>query len=278
MKFGTPIKVFITLFWRSIIDFFRDGGLMLAASISYFSMMAVLPFCLLLIAIFTYFVGHDEAFFKFFAAKLVNFFPKAAQQIASELRDALSYRGIGTFTSIAYGLLSYQLYSSLESAINVIFKIKDKRSFVSHLLISLFLITLLIIFFLLSFGASSTISVLNTLKGDLPGFQIHTITSFIIKYIVPFILAFVTIATLYIILPKKKIRWKNALAGALIATVFHEAAKHIFTFYVVKVVKLGTVYGPLSAFIIFLLWGFYSSCIFLIGAETVHNLEVRRKL
>ncbi len=277
MEFRTPMKVFIKLFCRSIIDFFRDGGMMLAASISYFSMMAVLPFCLFLIAIFTYFLGHDEAFFNFFTAKLLNFFPKAAQQIARELRDALSYRGIGTFTFIAYGLMSYQLYSSLESAINVVFKVKDKRSFISHLLISLFLITLLIIFFLLSFGASSTISVLNTFKNDIPGLQIHVITSFIIKYIVPFILAFVTISTLYIILPKRRIRWRNALAGALFATVFHEGAKHIFTFYVVKVVKLGTVYGPLSAFIIFLLWGFYSSCIFLIGAETVHNLEVRKK-
>jgi len=277
MEFRTPMKVFIKLFCRSIIDFFRDGGMMLAASISYFSMMAVLPFCLFLIAIFTYFLGHDEAFFNFFTAKLLNFFPKAAQQIAREMRDALSYRGIGTFTFIAYGLMSYQLYSSLESAINVVFKVKDKRSFISHLLISLFLITLLIIFFLLSFGASSTISVLNTFKNDIPGLQIHAITSFIIKYIVPFILAFVTISTLYIILPKRRIRWRNALAGALFATVFHEGAKHIFTFYVVKVVKLGTVYGPLSAFIIVLLWGFYSSCIFLIGAETVHNLEVRKK-
>jgi len=277
MEFRTPMKVFIKLFCRSIIDFFRDGGMMLAASISYFSMMAVLPFCLFLIAIFTYFLGHDEAFFNFFTAKLLNFFPKAAQQIARELRDALSYRGIGTFTFIAYGLMSYQLYSSLESAINVVFKVKDKRSFISHLLISLFLITLLIIFFLLSFGASSAISVLNTFKNDIPGLQIHVITSFIIKYIVPFILAFVTISTLYIILPKRRIRWRNALAGALFATVFHEGAKHIFTFYVVKVVKLGTVYGPLSAFIIVLLWGFYSSCIFLIGAETVHNLEVRKK-
>ncbi|HAM51008.1 MAG TPA: hypothetical protein DCP92_10095 [Nitrospiraceae bacterium] len=35
---------------------------------------------------------------------------------------------------------------------------------------------------------------------------------------------------------------------------------------------MGTIYGPLSAFVIFLLWVFYSSCIFLIGAEVVHNL------
>ncbi|HMK61268.1 MAG TPA: YihY/virulence factor BrkB family protein [Dissulfurispiraceae bacterium] len=271
------IKTFLRLFGRSIADFFRDSGFMLSASISYFSMMAVLPFCLFLVAIFTYVVGHDEAFFKYFAAKLVNFFPKAAQNIAKELRDALSYKGIGTFTFAIYGLLSYQLYSSLESSINAVFKIKDRRSFISHLIISLFLITMLIFFFLLSFLASSAISVLDSLRDDLPVIEIHAITAFIIKYLVPFILAFFTIAILYLILPKRRIRWRNALTGALTATVFLEAAKYIFTFYVVKVVRLGAVYGPLSAFIIFLLWVFYSSCIFLIGAEIVHNLETSRK-
>ncbi|HTZ18494.1 MAG TPA: YihY/virulence factor BrkB family protein [Dissulfurispiraceae bacterium] len=271
------VGAFIRLFGKSIVDFFRDGGMMLAGSISYFSMMAVLPFCLFLIAIFTYLIGHDDEFFRFIAAKLVSFFPKAAQSIARELRDAFSYKGVGTFTFLAYGVLSYQLYSSLESAINVVFKVKDKRSFVSHLFISLFIITLLILFLLLSFGASSLILVLNTLKDELPGLEIHTITAFMIKYIVPFILVFFTIATLYIVMPKRKIRWRNAFTGSLIASVFLEAAKHIFTFYVVKVVKFGSIYGPLSAFIIFLLWGFYSSCIFLIGAETVHNLEAGRK-
>jgi len=273
MKVGSAIK----LIGRSIADFFRDGGLMLAASISYFAIMAVLPFCLFLIAIFTTLIGNDEDFFKFITAKLLSFFPKAAQNIAKELKDAISFKGVGTFTLFAYGILSYQLYSSLESALNVVFKIKDKRSFISHLFISLFLITLLIVFLLLSFGASSAISVLNTLRDELPGLEIRTITAFIIKYIVPFILVFVTIATLYIILPKRKIRWRNAMTGALMASLFLETAKHVFTFYVVKVVKLGAIYGPLSAFIIFLLWGFYSSCIFLLGAETVHNLELRKK-
>ena len=268
---------FIRLLGRSIVDFFRDGGMMLASSISYFSMMAVLPFCLFLIAIFTYLIGSDEEFFRFIAAKLVSFFPKAAQSIAKELRDAISFRGIGTFTFIVYGILSYQLYSSLESAINVVFKIKDKRTFFSHLFISLFIITLLIVFLILSFSASSLILVLNTLRADFPGLQIHDITAFLIKYLVPFVLVFFTISAIYIIMPKKKVHLWNAVTGALIATIFLEAAKHLFTFYVVQVVKFGAIYGPLSAFVIFLLWGFYSSCIFLIGAEMVHNLEVRKK-
>jgi membrane protein len=268
---------YIKLLVKSVVDFFKDGGMMLAGSLSYFSIMAIVPLCLFLIAIFVYFMGDNDDLFRFMAVKLVSYFPKAAQNIAREIREALSYKGVGTFTFIAYGMLSYQLYSSLEYTLNIVFKVKEKRSFFSHLMISTFILTLLIIFLVLSFGASYSISILNTFRNDLPVIEIRTITAFLIKYVVPFLLAFVTIATLYIIMPKRKIGMLNALHGAFIATLFHEAAKHAFTFYVLKVAKIGAIYGPLAAFIIFLLWAFYSSCIFLIGAEIVHNLEVRKK-
>jgi membrane protein len=268
---------YIKLLGRSVLDFFRDGGMMLAGSLSYFSIMAVVPLCLFLISIFVYLIGDNDALYGFIAAKIVSFFPKVAQTIAKELREAISFKGVGLFTFIVYGILSYQLYSSLEYTLNIVFKVKEKRSFFSHLLISLFIITLLIIFILLSFGASSSILILNSLRNDIPGIEVRAVTAFLIKYAVPFLLAFVTLATLYIIMPKRKIGWASALTGALIATVFHEVAKHAFTFYVLKFSKFGAIYGPLAAFVIFLLWAFYSSCIFLIGAEIVHNLEVRKK-
>ena len=39
----------------------------------------------------------------------------------------------------------------------------------------------------------------------------------------------------------------------------------------------GAVYGSLTAIVVFLLWVFYASSIFLIGAKVVHNLGVARK-
>jgi membrane protein len=271
------ISEYARIFLWSILDFFRDGGFMLAGSLSYFSIMAVVPLCLFLIAIFVRTMGDNDEFFRFIAAKIVNLFPRAAQHVTSELREAMSYRGVGTFTVILYGVLSYQLYSSLEYALNVVFKVKEKRSFLSHLLISSVILTLLIIFLLLSFGATYSISILNSFDNDVPVIRVAAITAFLIRYAVPFLLAFVTIAALYIIMPKRRIGWSSAIVGALIATIFHEAAKHAFTFYVLKFAKIGAVYGPLAAIVIFLLWSFYSSCIFLIGAEVVHNLEVRKQ-
>ncbi|MBF0506100.1 MAG: YihY/virulence factor BrkB family protein [Nitrospirae bacterium] len=263
---------------RGIVDFFRDGGLMLAGSLSYFFMMALIPFCLFVVAIFGHFLGHNEAFLKFFSAKLTGFFPSITYKITEELKKLISYHGLGKFTLLLYGILSYQLFSSLETAVNTVFKIRVSRPFHVALVRAVFIVTLIMTAIILSFGATSAISILKMAQEILPEeIKISKIASFLIGYMIPFVLVFLIVAIMYQFLPLRRVKLKNALTGAIFTAVLLEAAKHLFTFYVVKVTHLGTIYGPLSAFVIFLLWVYYSSCIFLIGAELVHNLHGSEK-
>lgn len=268
---------FIKVLVKSFFDFFRDGGLMLAGSLSYFSMMAIVPFCLFLVTIFGYFLGEEKAFYQFLSARLTSYFPDVTREITEELRRIITYKGLGKLSLVLYGFLSYELFSSLEAATNVIFKVKVKRSFIVSVILSLVVVTSIIAFFLISFSATSMISMLKSIQELFPGLKIGRITVFFIRFVIPFVLMFVTVAILYILLPKKRVTFSHAFSGALFTAVFLEAAKHLFTLYVVNVFKLGTIYGPLSAFVIFLLWVFYSACIFLIGAEVVHNLEASRE-
>jgi membrane protein len=258
---------------RSFVDFLKDGGLMLAGSISYFSMMAFFPFCLFLVTIFGYFLGEQKEFYQFFLSKLINFFPKVTSEVTEELKMIVTHKGIGKLTLLLYGFLSYQLFSSMESAINVIFRVKVKRSFFVSVILSLFVVTLISFFFLVSFSASSSISMLVPLKELFPVLRISRVTGIFIGFVIPFVLMFLTVTTVYILLPKKRVGLVQACSGALFTATFLEVAKHLFTFYVRHVFELGTIYGPLSAFVIFLLWVYYSSCIFLIGAKVVYNLE-----
>jgi membrane protein len=110
-----------------------------------------------------------------------------------------------------------------------------------------------------------------------PDLKIGIITGALIQYVVPFLTVFFMVTVMYIFFPKTDVRMKHAFTGALFATVFQELAKHIFTWYVGTIINFGTIYGPLSAVFVFLLWVFYSSCIFLIGAEMVHNLSPAKK-
>ncbi len=259
------------------MDFLKDGGIMLAGSISYFSMMALIPFCLFLITIFGYILGHYHGFYEFFSNRLVSFFPDITSGITKELRKLIIFKGIGAVSLVIYGILSFQVFSSIENALNVIFKVKKKRAFFWSIILSLTIVTLIIIMIVISFAATSLIPLLKTLRQVFPELRIGMITGFLIRYVVPFFAVLFTVTVTYIFFPKSKVKTSHAFLGALFTTVFLEVAKHIFTWYVGTVVEFGTIYGPLTAFVIFLLWVFYSSCIFLVGAEMVHNLSSYKK-
>ena len=267
----------VRIIGRGFIGFFRDDGLMFAAAMSYFTMMAIVPLCLFLITLFGYFLGHYPEFYKYFLSRLVNLFPEVTREITQDISKLITFKGIGKVGLVLYGLLSYQIFASYESALNAIFKVKTKRRFIFSVLISLSVGTLIIFLLMMSFAAASIIPLLKTLSPFLPGLKIGKITQFIIRFVLPFILVLFTVTMLYLLIPKKKVNLRDSFNGAIFTTIFLEIAKHAFTWYVSSVVELGKIYGPLTAFISFLLWVFYSSSIFLIGAEIVHISGMTRK-
>jgi membrane protein len=105
--------------------------------------------------------------------------------------------------------------------------------------------------------------------------EIGSLAAILLRYFAPFILVLMTFTAIYVIIPRVKISWRNAFAGAVFVTIMWELAKYFFAYYVKNVIHLGTIYGSLTTFILFLLWIFYSSSIFLLGAEFVSNLEGR---
>ncbi len=268
---------YLKIIGKSFLDFFKDSGIMLAGSLSYFTMMALVPFCLFLIAIFGYILGQYYNFYEFFATKLSGFFPAITSEITNELSKLIRFKGIGALSIMLYGFLSLQVFASIENALQVIFKIEKRRHLLWSVIISFLMVTFIIIMLTISFAATSLIPLLKTLRQVFPELRIGLITGFLIQYIVPFLMVLFTVTVMYIFFPKTKVKIPHALAGALFTTAFLEIAKHVFTWYVGTIVKFGTIYGPLSAFVIFLLWMFYSSCIFLVGAELVHNLSVVRR-
>ena len=261
--------------WNSLADFFRHNGFMLAGAIACFALMALVPFFLLLVSLFGHILGENHAFYAFFSTRLVGFFPKATNEITNKLGKIIAYKQIGLFTLVVYAYFSYQLYYALESAVNTIFGTGGKRPLLMSIVFSLLVITALIVFSMLSFGVTSFFSLIEPLARLFPRLWNLNLITFLLGFILPVLLVFIFSAGLYLVLPHRKVRVSNALSGALLAAVLFEAAKHGFTYYtVMKLSRFGNVYGPLTVFVTFLLWIFFAACIFLLGAEVVHNLEV----
>ena len=265
------------LLLRSLVAFYRDDGSRHAGSIAYFFLMSFAPFCLLLVAIFGYFLGDNKEFYEFFAARLLRFFPEATSEISRGLTAIVTYRKIGVFTLIVYAFFSYLLYSSLEAAVHVIFQEKTKRSLLISVVMSFVMISFIALCITVSFAATSLIEVLKQAIITATGLQIGAIAGFLIRFVIPIMLVFIIVTTLYKFMPVRKTTLRSALKGGLFTAVFLEGARHLFTFYVVTAAtQFGAIYGSLSSLVIFLLWIFYASCIFLIGAEMVEILTATR--
>ena len=97
------------LILRSLVAFYRDDGPLHAGSIAYFFLMSFAPFCLLLIAIFGYFLGDNKEFYEFFATRLMRFFPEATSEISVGLAAIVTYRKIGILTLIVQLLATGKL-------------------------------------------------------------------------------------------------------------------------------------------------------------------------
>ncbi len=257
----------------SLKSFFQDDCLYLAASIAYFLMVSLIPLSILIVALFGYILGGNQELYHFLLSKLTSFFPSATGGITGEIRNLITYRGISVITLVIYGFLALQLFYSVERAMDVIFKVPKKRHFLLSLFWTLFIVTLVIFFWLVSFTVSSFASVFRHNPIQIFGIGLSYRAGILLRYVAPFLLVLLTFTTVYKIVPHVKVGTRVAFAGALLFTVLWEIAKHIFTWAVSNVSYIGTIYGSLTTFILFLLWMYYLSCIFLLGGEFVNSIN-----
>ena len=264
---------FIKTIGISITSFFRDECLYLAASIAYFLIVSLVPLSLLMVALFGYILGGNQDLYNFLLSRLINFFPAVTSGITNEIRNLVTYKGISFITFFIYGFLALQLFYSVEHAMDVIFKVPKKRHFLLSLFWTICIVTLVIIFWLISFTVSSVAGIFRGYPMNVLGVEVSYKAGILLKYVAPFVLVLLTFTAVYKIVPHVKVHTKNAFAGAMLVTLLWEVAKHLFTWAVKHVAYIGTIYGSLTTFILFLLWMYYFSCIFLLGGEFVSSLS-----
>jgi membrane protein len=72
---------------------------------------------------------------------------------------------------------------------------------------------------------------------------------------------------LYKLVPHRKVLWRHALLGAVVASLLFEAAKEIFAIYVANVPGYNVLYGAFVTLPFFLIWIYVSWLVVLLGAE-----------
>lgn len=256
--------------------FHIDHGFLLSSGITFNFLICMIPLTLLLLALIGPYLYSSRDVLNHITYHLQNVVPSLDSKIMKNIMKIIRHRKIVGIVGIG-GLIwtSTWVFTSLRTALNIIFQVKEDRSILRGKTIDLFMVLLTGIFLLMSIAFTSAINFIQTYHFS-PFLDIRSITRFISKYLIPFFFTFWMSFLIYKIIPNKKVDFKLAFQSASFTSLLWEVAKQLFAWYVLYLGRFSMVYGSLSTLAIFFLLVYYSSAILILGGEVGFLLEKRR--
>lgn len=193
-----------------------------------------------------------------------NFVPAAGEIVQSTLNEFISnttkMTSIGLIFLFVAALL---LISSIDSNLNYIWRVKQKRPAVYSFSLYWMVLTLGPLFVGASIAFSSYITGLVLFNDS----AVNTLYRAL-----PMAFSFFAFFGLYLFVPNSKVKVSHALTGALIAGILFEVSKKAFALYITQFPTYQLIYGALSAIPILFVWIYLCWFIVLIGAEITASL------
>lgn len=260
------------LFLDAINGFIADECLSRAASIAYFTLFSLSPLLVVAMAIAGAAFG-EEATHGAVEAQLRGLLGQdAAEAIQAAIRGA-SDVGRGTFAGalgIAVLLVTASgTFGEIQSTLNAIWKTEvPPQGSISRLLkakaAAIGLVGATGFLLLTSLLASAAIAFIGTWMRDrLPG---GTLLMSAVNVVVSLGLLSLLFAAIYKVLPDRRIAWRDVAVGAVLTAVLFTLGKSAIGLYIGGAGIAGS-FGAAGALAVVLVWIYYSSLIFLLGAE-----------
>jgi len=174
----------------------------------------------------------------------------------------------GTLGLIGFFWTAMALMGTIRKTIFQVLGLEVKKSFIRRTLYDLRMLLIAGFFFTSSTLVTTFFGVIREAAMNLPPGQVRfTVIRVAIPVLSALGLTILLYFSIYRFLSSGKLKFYPALFGAFWAAVMYELAKDLFAIYLSRIGNLGAVYGTLEVVIGLLLWIFYSTCVFIFGAE-----------
>jgi membrane protein len=246
-----------------------------AGSLTFTTLLSIVPLATVAFALFTafpIFASFQSSLQVFLADHLMP--AQINSQIFSYLNQfASKAKGLTTMGMIVLFVTSVMTMMTVESAFNVIWRVRKARPFAQRVLVYWAILTLGPILI----GVSLSISSYLFTRSAAIATEQHVSMVFdwmLIGASLP--LTSLAFTMLYVYLPNCRVEWRDAVVGGVAAAVAFELAKRGFGLYVRRIPTYTAVYGAFAAAPMFLLWMYLSWFITLVGAMICSALpEIR---
>lgn len=266
------LQAFARFLWQRFLD---DKCFETAGALSYTTLFAIVPMLAAVIAIvsvFPAFAGLRDSVTRFIFR---SFVPAAGETVQGYLLQFADNASKLTLFGVLFLLASaLMMMASIEDRFNRIWRVASRRKGTARLLLYWAALTLGPILVTAGLGVSSWVYAQPLWRG-VAG---HGVAGFRLWLLAPFLITWVGLTVLYQAVPNCRVRWRDAITGALVAAVLFEFARKGFAAYVQGFANYKEVYGALAAIPIFLIWVYLSWVIVLLGAilaAALHAFEYR---
>lgn len=196
-----------------------------------------------------------------------------AQKIKTGIKDILFdvvhyRRAIGISATVVLVWTSTSLFSAVRTVLKRVYKVGVPKPFLRHVFENLALLVLLGVLFLIANTFTWILAFVDSILQDVPLFKPIYLTG-VMKF-VSFLFSFAPALLMFFIinrfLPPGGISGKAAFIASLTTTSLWWMAGRAFGWYLTVFHPYNKLYGTYAFLLVFILWIYYSSVVFVLGA------------
>ena len=256
----------------------EDDGWLMASAVAYYASLSFFPIVLLLITGMGLFFeltqrGRDaESEIVGVIQEQVS--PTVGEQVAQVL-DQVS-ENVTVSGPVAIGTLLFTaiaIFAQFDTAFDRIWGVRDDRNLGMLASIRYVLVVRLTAFLMLG-GLAIAVLTIFTLglivqalrdRLPLPGYFWATV-----NFIMPMLMNVLTFAVVYRVLPKVRVKWREAFRGAIFAALLWELGRWLLASFLIGD-RYSTSYAIVGSFIAVMLWIYYAIAVLFFGAEYIQS-------
>ncbi|WP_367105751.1 YihY family inner membrane protein [uncultured Psychrobacter sp.] len=252
--------------------FFEDDCQQKAASLTYTTMLSIVPILTVLLMILSSVPALASVRAQIYDLIYSNLLPQSSLQVSKYINNfAEKSTNLTAIGIVILFVTTIMTLTTIERAFNQIWRVEDRSGGIKSMLRYWTIVTMGPIVLGTAFIASSTVQSLSFLNRQIAGYGIDW------SFWVQMASIGITMAGfmgMYWFIPKARVPFKNAaIAGVIVAIVF-ELLKHIFGAVMTNFTSYEAIYGAFAALPIFLLWIYLSWNLILLGVEISYTLTI----
>jgi membrane protein len=252
---------------RTVEAAYEDNIPFLAGALSFDILLTAIPFVGLVLAVVGHLAQYQLVIHQLDIHELLQrFLPESSGGesgtfgfIERALGDLIVRRGKLTLLAAPLFLwFSTRMFGGLRAALNEVFDTEENRSWPVAKLTDLAMVFVAGALFLANAFASTS--------GGLTG------------QFLPLVFSTLLFVVIFKFLPSRRIYWRTSLVASLFCAVAFEVFKRLYALYVARFVTFDRVASDanLIAFLLFILWIYYTAYVFLLGGEVAETYDLMR--